>query len=340
MRLAFDARVRPHSSFARVLRLYQEAARAAGLGWEEWSGGACTAEFLWILDPGEVRPQSHGEVQRGTRLVVTLHDVNPLLPDGRPWIARLRRETVFRGQVKSALRHVSGIATDSRHAEEQILRHFPAARGRLGIVPLFADPRLAPDDPGEVAMRLADHGLPTRYLLFLGALRRHKNWETLLRAYGQLPQALRRDFPLLLAGRADRARRRLPVLLRELRIEDDVRVLDEVSDALLPDLYRGASLFVFPSLLEGFGLPPLEAMACGTPVIASDASCLPEVLGEAPLYFPAQDPRALAQRIDGLLGDRELAATLRRRGIAQAASYGPERTGRAMRELLERAGGT
>jgi len=328
MRLAFDSRSRrrPESSFARVLDLLEAAARSVDLAFEEWNAGACKADVLWS-------PALEAPAVRGPRLVLTLHDVNPLHADGRPWFLRLRREVVFRRKARGGLLRAWRVATDSEHARGEIEAAFPGFGPLLRVVPLFAHPHMTPGPPD--ADRLERLGLEPGYLLFLGALRRHKNWECLVRAYARLPAALRRAHPLVLAGSARRAARRAENLIRALELAGQVRLTGVVPEEALPSLYRGAALFVFPSLAEGFGLPPLEAMACGAPVAASRAASLPEVLGDAALWFDPADPAALAETLVRALETPGLREELVEKGRRRAATFHPGRTGAAMKALLE-----
>ncbi len=335
MRLAFDARVRPRSSFARVLGLFEAAADAVALPHERWQGGACEADILWCLRQAELAIPvdaapvggAGGRTAAGPRQIVTIYDVNPLLPDGRPAWMRWRRARRFRRQAGRAISGAWRLVTDSEDARRRVEQAFPAAADRTAVIPLYPEAHFQPDGPPS---SLAEPG----YLLFLGALRRHKNWEGLLRAYALLPAALRQAHPLLLAGRAHRAARRLGLLLDRLSLRDTVRVLDEVPEAELPGLYRGAAAFAFPSLMEGFGLPPLEAMACGTPVVSSDRTSLPEVLGEAADLVDPEDPAALAQALQAILADPAHADARRHSGLARAATYTPTRTGEALLRTL------
>src|SRR5262249_48910592 len=147
-----------------------------------------------------------------------------------------------------------------------------------------------------------ERSLPARYVVYVGARKRHKNLEFLLHAWATLHAGERP--PLVLSGAAWAASDPLARLAVRLRIEEGIRLAGRLlSDAELSCLYSSATLLVQPSLAEGFGLPPLEAMACGTPVLASDAGSLPEVLGDAAVLLPPTDPGAWAAEITRLLTD-------------------------------------
>ncbi len=165
--------------------------------------------------------------------------------------------------------------------------------------------------------------LPRDYLLYLGSNKPHKNLVRLVEAWRIVVASgvQAADVPLVIAGAWDarypEARQRVDTL----GLADRVLFLGPVADADLPALYAGARAFVFPSLYEGFGLPVLEAMACGAPVICADGSSLPEVAGEAALLVDARDVEALATAIRRVLADADLAGELRRRGVQQAARF-------------------
>jgi glycosyltransferase involved in cell wall biosynthesis len=163
-------------------------------------------------------------------------------------------------------------------------------------------------------------GIPPRPVLFLGGGDPRKNEAALVRAFGLLPQALRGAHPLLLVG--PMAPERIAALAAEAGLgETEWRHLLRVAEADLPALYAAAACFVFPSLHEGFGLPPLEAMACGAPVLASDTTSLPEVVGRRDALFDPERPAAIAALIRRVLEEPGFAAELRAHGLAQAARF-------------------
>jgi glycosyltransferase involved in cell wall biosynthesis len=169
------------------------------------------------------------------------------------------------------------------------------------------------------------YGLHGPYVLYVGALEPRKNIPGLLRAFVRL----RADFPdltLALGGSPRWKFAEIPRALEELALEPVVRFTGYIADSDLPALYSAAAAFCFPSFYEGFGLPVLEAMACGTPVVCSNTSSLPEVAGDAALLVEPRDEVALTEAIARVLTDEALAEDLRERGLKRAASFSWDRT--------------
>jgi glycosyltransferase involved in cell wall biosynthesis len=204
----------------------------------------------------------------------------------------------------------------------------------MTVVPLYVDKLLRRVADPERDAILAKLNLSPGYVLFVGSLRKHKNCDGLLRAYAAMPESARNAHRLVLAGPAHRAGRQATDLARALGVENRLTVLGTVPDAEMAALYSGAALFAFPSFLEGFGLPPLEAMACGAPVVATHRTSVPEVLGDAALYVDPADIAGMAIALHRVLDEPATAADLVRRGHAQSAAYSPERTAEAMRSIL------
>lgn len=330
MRVALDVRVRrgPRSSFVRVSELLEEAARAADLDWFSWEGGPCPADVLWspLLEVEPAPP--------GLRRVFTLHDVSPLLPDPRPALARAWRGWRFRRKVRrtaAAAARISVVSEDARRRAEEV---FPELRGRASVVPHFAAACMRPVAPAAARAILERLGLQPGCVLFVGALRRHKNWDGALRAWAALPPALRDAHPLVMAGSAARAGAEPQRLAARLGVGAGLKLIGPQPDETLPALYSSCSAFLFPSFQEGFGLPPLEAMACGAPVLTSRATALPEVLGEAALYADPWRPESFTAPLRRLLEDPAERAARASASLARAGEFNAARTGRAMRALL------
>jgi glycosyltransferase involved in cell wall biosynthesis len=178
-----------------------------------------------------------------------------------------------------------------------------------------------PASPTEAAAFRQRKGLPERFIFFLGTLEPRKNLVRLIEAYAEWRRASGEPVKLVLAGAKGWYYHQIFARVDQLGLVDDVIFPDFVPDDELPWWYRAAELFVYPSLFEGFGLPVLEALACGTPVITSTASSLPEVAGCAVLLVNAEETAALATAIGRVMADRSLAATLREAGPRQAAQF-------------------
>ncbi len=329
--LALDVRslARPHSSFARVVRLIQAGAAAVELPLESWEGGRCSSDLLWT--PHADLPP----VEPGPRLIVTLHDINPLLGGGRRLFARMRHAGRFRRKVRQVMQEAWRINTGSDDAATRLQDAFPGLP-QPWVTPWYASAEFRPAEPGEdVAAAVAAHDLEPGFLLYLGALRPHKNWRLVLEAYAALAPSLRERHPLVMVGRRHRAGAEADRLAAKLGIGGELCWLEALPDEDLPWLYRAAAGFLFPSLAEGFGLPPLEAQACGAPVLAARATSLPEVLGDGALLLDPHDAPAWTAAMAHLLSAPEAATDLARAGQANAGRFHARRLGEAVVRMVE-----
>jgi len=282
--------------------------------------------------------------------VVTLHDVSYWLHPGRVTLAK---NLYWRGWTWRTIQLADGFITASRHARQTIGEVLGVPGWRFDLIPHAAHARFKPDlalhaladaywqqvgRPGHplqgsaippVLHRLGL--LPGGYVLCIATLEPGKNARTLVEAFSLLKQERRGDprydrLKLVLVG--DQGWLMGPLLssIREGGHPEDVVLTGHLPDAELPDLLNGCGVFGFLSLNEGFGLPPLEALACGVPVVASQASSLPEVLGEAVLFVPALDARAAADALGSSMECAEIRKFLRTAGPAQAGRYNWQRT--------------
>ncbi len=328
MRLALDVRVRQgkYSSFVRVTELLEEAAAAVHLPLVLWNGGTLDADVLWNprMDPAAVaQPQ-----------VLTVHDVSPLLADPRPKWQRWRRARRFRKRLQVAVHEASALAAVSQNVQdllgEKLQQRLPPTR----VVPHFPASSFYPAAPEEQEQVLSNLSLQPGFVLFVAALRKHKNWQGAFRAWLQLPLSLQEKHPFVFAGASGRGARELKKLLQQVPATSRVLVLDAVNDQTLRVLYSACAAMVFPSFNEGFGLPPLEAMACGASVIASRLTAMPEVLADAASYVDPWSLGSIRQALQGLLADSEQQQHRRKASLARAKEFHPQRTGKAMLELL------
>ncbi len=273
-------------------------------------------------------PYWGGPLQSPAPLVVTVHDLTTLLvPEyRRPLKARL-----YNALVSASARGASHVITDSFSSKLDIMDHLQIPEERITAVYLAVGPQYTAsnNDLMEMAI-LKKYNLPDFYVLYLGGYELHKNVTTLLLAYTYVAQSLGEDYPLVLAGRKPSGPSSVypnyDAYIKQLGIEKHVRWIGFVEEEDKPVLYRNAESFVFPSRYEGFGLPPLEALACGTPVITADSSSLPEIVGDAAFAVDADDERDMAGAIIASVIQENLAADLRAKGPQQAAKFSWEKT--------------
>lgn len=240
--------------------------------------------------------------------------------------------------LPAAIEQAAHILTDSYFQRDEIVGYFGIAPERVTVAHLGTTPEFRPRRAPECAEALQRYGLTYRgYLLSVGTLEPRKNLGMVLDAYARLPAPLRRRYPLVAAGFRGWNTETLVPRLRALARSGDVRPLGFVNDADLPALYSGAALLLYPSLYEGFGLPALEAMASRIPVIASNCSSLPEVVGDAGVQVAPEDVPAMTLAIQELLGD---AAAWDRRalaGLERAREFTWERCAATTADVLARA---
>jgi glycosyltransferase involved in cell wall biosynthesis len=256
-------------------------------------------------------------VRRAQR-VLTVHDLAFLL---YPECADARLREYLMGVVPRSVRAADFVVADSANTQNDVICLLGADPARTAVVPGGVEPRFHPASAEAVADLRARLGLPEPFILSIGMIEPRKNWQGLIRAYSMLRARQSLPHRLVLAG----PRGWLSDVVFEERdrspFRNDVIFPGFVADDDLPALYTAADVFAFPSFYEGFGLPPLEAMACGTPVVVSDAASLPEVVGEAGLTVPAADTAALADALERALLDDDLRARLRADGLARAATF-------------------
>lgn len=272
------------------------------------------------------------------RGVVAIHDVIPF-----------HRAAVKYSKVRSfyirlatywAARRSEVVLTGSENSRREIVSFCKVVRERIVVIPYGVEAKFRRLDSMEVieAFR-SKYGLPERFILFVGALEPGKNLVGLLEAFLRLKrQSTGIQHKLVLAGPRGWGSTRILKSIDDLELERDVIVTGFVAEEELPLLYNSADLFAFPSLFEGFGLPPLEAMACGTPVIASNTSSLPEVVGEAGVLVDPYDVEGWASAMERVLGDENLQANMIRNGLERAKLFSWKRTAQATLEIFQKVG--
>lgn len=255
-------------------------------------------------------------------LVITIHDLSFLrYPRNFRALKRLYLKLFTRLSVRRA-RRVIAISESTRR---DIIEKYGISPERVDLVYYGSNPTFRPLPEDHVARFRSEQGLPERFILFVGTLEPRKNVVRLIEAYAQLPS--NRPSLMLIGGKGwlyDEVFNRV----QELGLRDEVRFVGYVPGEHLPWWYNAAELFVYPSVYEGFGLPPLEAMACGTPVITSTVSSLPEVVGSAGLLVDPADTGALAAAMRQVLEDESERERLGAAGLVQAKRFSWEDTAR------------
>lgn len=250
-------------------------------------------------------------------VVLTVHDlIGMVFPHNLPPVARW----YWSRWLPRSVWWADHIIADSAWTRHDVMRLLGVPSDRISVVPLAADVRFAPQPPTVVAALRERLGLPDRIVLYVGTLEPRKGLDTLVQSWA----ALAANFPdtrLVIGGKVGWYTERLHALIADLGLAERVQFLGYVAAADLPALYAAAEVFVFPSCYEGFGLPPLEAMQTGTPVITTTASSLPEVVADAGLLVPPDAVSALAHAISLVLTQPTLAAELRRRGLQRATAF-------------------
>lgn len=259
-----------------------------------------------------------------TTTVPTAIFVHDLVAWMRGAEAQARAARIERATIGPALRRAAVLICNSEATRRDLVEHFPRVAARAMTIPLAADPRFA--EPVEPAL------LDRPYVLAVGTPEPRKNLLRLIEAFAALPDDLREGHVLALVG--PRGWEDETVLREAASRPDDVAVLGHVDEERLHGLYAGAACFAYPSLYEGFGLPVLEAMTAGAPVLTSSVSSLPEVAGNAALLVDPHDVRAIRDGLAAILGDPRRARALREAGPARARRYSWARSARETRDVL------
>ncbi len=274
-------------------------------------------------------PYYKGPLLAPCSVVLTIHDLfflnypgerRPCSDAARIWLARLYA------------RRAAAIIADSEYSKRAIVDRLGVNKAKVTVIPVALGVEFKPQPLTDAVM--LRYGITPPYILYVGNFKPHKNLPRLLRAFSSLSEQLQGNYQLVLAG-GDRIHRpALEELGRTLGLADRVVFPGLIEDSDLPVLYSGCALFVLPSLEEGFGLPALEAMACGAAVATSNRAALPEVVGKAALLFDPVDEAALTAAIARVLSSAELREDLARQGLVRAQEFSPEHTAGRVQALL------
>jgi glycosyltransferase involved in cell wall biosynthesis len=255
---------------------------------------------------------------RDCRSVITIHDLGFLL-----YPHFLTKDAArYYGQIDYAVRRADAIIADSQATKLDIVRLLGVPDYKITVIYLAASPIFRPVRSAELTQQVRSRfGIASEFILFVSTIEPRKNVPMLLRAFRRLLDSYRADVKLVLAGEKGWLFNEVFQQVTDLKLTDDVIFLGRVSTVELLMLYNAAQMLVAPSIYEGFGLSPLEAMACGTPVVVSNVASLPEIVGDAGLLVDPQDEEATTVAIWRLLSDSELRSSLVEKGIRRAAVF-------------------
>jgi len=282
---------------------------------ERWALGFEVGRLrLDLLHSPDFIPPAFGS----RRMVITIHDLNFL---HYPQFLTAESRRYYNRQIAWAVRRADHILADSQATKSDLIALLDVPAEKVTVVHLAADPAFRPLPEAQVAQVAARYGLAPGYLLFVGTLEPRKNLAGLLRAYRLLLDEGVTDAPLVVVGGKGWLYADIFEHAEALRLTERVSFLHDVSDADLVGLYNGAAVLAMPSFYEGFGLPALEAMACGTPVVVAGRASLPEIVGEAGLLVDPDDPGDVARALARALTETALRERMRELGLTQAARF-------------------
>lgn len=300
-----------------------------------WERGKVNKDWL-VGEPADVffSPFHAVPQRRMGKLVCTFHDVAFLT---HPEFATEENRRFCAEQLELARCNADAFITVSQHSKRELVQYGGVPAERITVVLEAADPRYRRDEAAVLPPRLRELvGGDGRFLLYVGSVEPRKNLITLVHAYARLRQRVRALPPLVIAGGSGWKNSSMHEAIASLDLVERVRLAGFVSDAELVALYNRALAFVFPTIHEGFGLPVVEAMSCGAPVVTTRVASIPEVGGEAVLYCDdPTDPDELAAALQRVIEDEALRARLAREGQARAATFSWDRAARETLAVFE-----
>ncbi len=307
-------------------------------------------EFSWIcwylwqytgfnLQLGAIKPDVYLSLDfslpgyRKCPRVCMVYDLTPLLLEGA-YPARFKAR--YKMQVDHAVKHADIVVTISEAARKDILAYFTVDPEKIKVIyPGFDESTFTPEkDPENDSGVLHGHGINYPYILYLGALENKKNIPRLIEAFEKVKKDVDIPHRLVLGGKRSWNDVEIFKKIDGSPVRNDISYIGYVPYRDLPVLLRNADVFVFPSLSEGFGIPPLEAMACGVPVITSDSSSLPEVVADAGLLVDPHDVDMMAGAVSRVLSDRELRLDMINRGLQRAKLFSWQKAAQDMLDIL------
>lgn len=270
------------------------------------------------------------------KFVITVHDLTLLhfrnirqSTFSKP--VYLVKDRVMRTVLRQGVKKARAVFVPTEFVKEDIATSYKIRRNKIVVTHQAADLAYK-----RARVDLEALGINKQFLLYVGNAYPHKNLERLILAFGELVTKYLLDYQLVIAGKKDDFHAALEEEVQRSGLQDRVVFTGFVEDAQLAGLYKAATAYVFPSLSEGFGLPGLEAMSYGLPVISSNATCLPEVLGDAAKYFNPRSTASIAKVISAVVSDKDLQAKMAKKGLAQVKKYNWKKTAKQTLDTYEK----
>lgn len=295
--------------------------------------------FLTSKLPKEVDvvhfPIGGGVIGYRGKFVLTIHDLKHY---SNRDLVKLRRHLLWRVWCKANVKRAVKIISVSEYVKKDILRQFPVQPDTIRVISNGVDLRFR---PCAVNQEFRDrHHLPDQYVLFVGATSANKNIRRAIDAMSLVRERCNIAHRFIVAGMRGEEDAVLKEYVRVNHLQDTVRFIGYIADRDLPQLYTNSDLFLFPSVTEGFGIPPLEAMRCGIPVVAARASCLPEVLGDAPIWVNPLSVESIAEGITTCLLDKKTRISAITKGLSRAEHFSWERMAHETVKVYREAAGS
>ncbi|MFA5010149.1 MAG: glycosyltransferase family 1 protein [Patescibacteria group bacterium] len=268
---------------------------------------------------------------RSIKSIVTIHDLTLWFYPGRKHRSPFKR-WLYRYVIAQSCRNAERIIAVSQGTKQDIIKYLNIPADKIDVIYEGVPPRLKTvSTPKRMEMIKSKYNITSPFFLYVGQWRAHKNLERLIRGFAIFRRRYNLDYQLVIVGKQDPLAPEVPATIKQLGLQDAIVTTGYIADSDLADFYNAAEAFVFPSLYEGFGIPPLEAMGQGTPVISSNVSVMPEVLGDAALYFDPLNLEDIAAKLYQFATSFRVRQELKERGLAQARKYS---FGRMAKETL------
>jgi len=271
----------------------------------------------------------------GIKSVVTIHDLTLWFFPGRKHTSWFKR-AVYRYIIKRSCQNATKIIAVSEATKQDIVKYLDIPESKIKVIHEAVANRISPvKEINKIDAIKAKYDITRPFFMYVGQWRKHKNLVKLIRAFATFRHRYDLDYQLVLVGRPDPLAPEVQKTINQLNLQSHVVLTGYVADNDIGAFYSAAEAFVFPSLYEGFGLPPLEAMAAGTPVISSNASVMPEVLGDAAIYFDPENIEDIAAKMHNLATSYHLKNSLKEKGLKQVKKYSFSKMAKQTYELYQ-----